>query len=91
MGYHYGSEELQSLAGKLRGASSDLEKGASAAPPPVEAGEVTGAISGFVGAMTSSLAGIVEGVGAAGDAVVSGKDIYGQGEEDAKADMPNDE
>lgn len=82
-------EQLQAIAHKLRGASGELESGADKPPPPVEAGEVTDAIQGFVGAMASSLAGIVEGVGAAGDAVVSGKDAYVQSDEDAKAQLPS--
>lgn len=90
MGYRAGSEEMQAVASKLRGASSTLEDGAADPPPPVQAGEVTDAISGFLGAMTSSLAGIVEGIGAAGDAVVSGKDAYLQAEDDAKAQMPTE-
>lgn len=88
IGYRTDTEQMHALASKLRGASSDLESGAADPPPPVQAGEVTEAINGFVGAMTSSLAGIVEGIGAAGDAVISGKDAYLQAEEDAKAHMP---
>lgn len=88
MGYHVDSEQLEAIADKLRGASAELEEGTASPPPPVQAGEVTEAIQSFVGAMTASLAGIVEGVGAAGDAVISGKDAYLQAEDDAQAQMP---
>lgn len=83
MGYEVDPGDMEALASRLRRGSADLEGGAGAPPPPVDAGEMTAAIRGLVGAMSASLAGVVEGVGAAGDAVVTARDSYETAEDDA--------
>lgn len=88
MGYEADKANLEGVAGRLRSGASSLESGAGAPPPPADAGVVTGAVNGLVGALTTSLAGVVEGIGAAGDAVATSRDSYAGAEQDASNRMP---
>ncbi|WP_020669574.1 hypothetical protein [Amycolatopsis nigrescens] len=87
-GYGVNPGDMEALASRLRNGAADLEAGAGAPPPPAEAGEVTGAISGLVGALCTSMAGVVEGVGAAGDAVATSREVYENAEHDAGGQVP---
>lgn len=86
-GYGVGPGALDGLASRLRNGASDLEGGASKPPPSPEAGEITTVVTGLVGALSTSLAGVVEGVGAAGDALITSRDAYETAEQDARADV----
>lgn len=66
---------LEGVAGKLRRASSALEGGASAPPAP-EAGACSAAVNAVLSLLSESVAGVVEGVGAAGDTVAKSRDVY---------------
>lgn len=88
MGYETDSANLEGVASRLRNGASSLESGAGAPPPPAEAGLVTSAVNGLVGALTAALAGVVEGIGAAGDAVATNRDSYVSAEQDAANRMP---
>lgn len=74
-GFRADPATLESVASKLRGASSDLEGGASPPPAP-EVGACTAAVSAVLSLLTESVAGVVEGVGAAGDAVAKSNERY---------------
>lgn len=74
-GFRADPATLDGVAGALRGASGDLEAGASAPPAP-EAGACTAAVNAVLSLLTESVAGVVEGVGAAGDAVAENRDAY---------------
>lgn len=82
-GYGVDLAALEGLASRLRDGADDLESGASLPPPP-EAGEITDVVEGLVAALSVSLAGVVEGIGAIGDSVVSSRDIYGAVEQDSR-------
>lgn len=86
-GYKADPGSLDGIASKLRNGANSLEEGAGSPPPPPSAGEISGVISGLVGALSTSLAGVVEGCGAAGDAVASGREAYETAEQDSRADI----
>lgn len=74
-GTHVDPDELTGLAGKLRNAATSLDE-APSPPPAPDVGEATEAVAGALALLTSSTAGIVEGLGATGDAVAEGRDLY---------------
>lgn len=74
-GFRADSATLDGVAAKLRDASSSLEGGASAPPAP-DAGAVTAAVNAVLSLHAESVAGVVEGVGAAGDTVAANRDTY---------------
>lgn len=74
-GFRADPATLESVASKLRGASSNLEGGASAPPAP-QVGACTAAVNAVLSLLSESVAGVVEGVGAAGDAVDRSRDRY---------------
>lgn len=77
---------LDNFASKLRNASTDLE--ATANPPEVpEAGEATGLIASMLSHMTLSMDGAVTGLGAAGDAVAAGREVFQVTEDDNRGRM----
>lgn len=67
--------ELDGVARRLRSGSDSLE-GASSPPPAPEAGDCTAPIAAVLAYLTESTAGVVEGVGAAGDAVAECNSDY---------------
>lgn len=82
-GYGVDLAALEGLGGRLRHGAEDLESGASLPPTP-EAGEITDVVESLVAALSVSLAGVVEGVGAVGDSVASSRDVYGAVEQDSR-------
>lgn len=84
-GTHADLDELGGLASKLRNAGSGLD-GSAAPPPAPDVGVATEAVAAAMALLTSSAAGIAEGVGAAGDAVAQGRDLYDETEQ-SNADM----
>ncbi|MBB3662884.1 MULTISPECIES: hypothetical protein [Prauserella salsuginis group] len=88
-GYGAGTGSLDGIASKLRNGASSLEQAAGQRPPAPNAGEISGVVQGLVGALSTSLAGVVEGCGAAGDAVASGRDAYEKAEQDGRTDVSN--
>lgn len=68
-------ETLEAVASKLRNASTDLK--ASASPPPKpEVGVVTDVVHNALGVLTNALGNTVTDVGALGDSVAKGRDLY---------------
>lgn len=77
---------LNGFAAKLRNASTDLENTTN--PPEVpEAGDATGILGSMLSHLTQSMAGAVTGLGAAGDAVANGQDIFQETEDTNRGDM----
>ncbi|MCX2734051.1 hypothetical protein OOZ19_27730 [Saccharopolyspora sp. NFXS83] len=74
-GLHADPALLAGLASKLRGASADLEGGASE-PPETRAGAVTGAVDGAIAVLAEALGNAVVDVGALGDAVAESRAVY---------------
>lgn len=87
MGYEVTPPEFDAIASKLRGSANDLD-GAASTPPVVDGGEVSSLIDGMLELHTESLAGIAEGVGAAGDGVAADRDAYVKAEHEARDGMP---
>lgn len=67
--------EMEGIASKLRSGGTQMESTASAPPAP-QVGASTQAVAGALAMLASSSAGISEGLGAIGDAVQSGRDLY---------------
>lgn len=68
-------ETLESIASRLRNASTDLES--AELPPAVpEAGEASGILASLLTHVTLSLDGGVVCLGAAGDAVASSRNVF---------------
>ncbi len=80
--------ELDGIASKLRSGGSQLEDGASAPPAP-DVGMSTQAVAAALAMLTSSTAGISEGLGAVGDAVQSGRDLYQDSDQSNAEDLHN--
>ncbi|MQA86714.1 MAG: hypothetical protein GEV03_19295 [Streptosporangiales bacterium] len=74
-GFRADPATLQDVAGRLHRAADDLEGGASPPPPP-EAGAVTAAVNAVLSLQAESLAGVVDGLGASGNAVSANRDAY---------------
>jgi hypothetical protein len=70
-------EVLDGVAQRLWTGSAGLEGGA-APPPAPEAGAVTGPIAATLSVLSQSLAGVVEGLAAAGDAVTETRGVYAE-------------
>ena len=85
-GYGVDLAALEGLASRLRNGTDDLESGASPPLPP-EAGEITDVVESLVAVLSISLAGVVEGIGALGDSVVSSRDIYGAVEQNSRNEI----
>lgn len=86
-GYDVNTGDLSGLASKLRGGANTLEEAAGKPPGAPDAGDITGVVQGLVGALSTSLAGVVEGCGAAGDAVESGREAYEEAEQNSRRDV----
>lgn len=67
--------ELEGLASKLHQGGAQLESVASPPPAP-QVGLSTQAVAAALAMLSSSAAGVSEGMGAVGDAVRSGRDLY---------------
>lgn len=80
--------ELDTIASKLRSGGAQLEDGASAPPAP-DVGMSTQAVAAALAMLTSSTAGISEGLGAVGDAVASGRDLYEEMDQSSAEDLHN--
>lgn len=76
---------LEGIASRLRRAGSDLESTASPPGTP-EAGDATGILAALLSHITLSMDGAVTGLGAAGDAVSSSRELFQQ-TEDGNRDM----
>lgn len=74
-GFHVQPAALEDLAGGLRDGSEALESSTSPPPAP-EVGACTAPVAAVLGLLTESAAGVVEGVGAAGDAVADSAALY---------------
>lgn len=74
-GLHADPGVLEGLASKLRTASADLESNATP-PPDVEAGVVTGAVTGALAMLTDGLGNISNGLASAGDATGESRSLY---------------
>lgn len=74
-GFRADPATLDGVASTLRGASADLE-GSGSPPPAAEAGACTAAVNAVLSLLSESVAGVVEGVGAAGDAVAESSARY---------------
>jgi hypothetical protein len=68
-------ETLDSVAGTLRNASSDLD-GSAGAPAAPQVGAASGAVAALLAFLADEAASISEGVGGAGDAVAAGGQSY---------------
>lgn len=66
---------LEAIASKFRNASTDLENSASPPPEP-QAGVVTGAVTGALAVLTNALGNVVTDMGALGESVAQGRDLY---------------
>ncbi|OLT38729.1 hypothetical protein BJF85_08605 [Saccharomonospora sp. CUA-673] len=88
-GYGVERDDLGGIARQLRSGATSLEEAAGDPPGAPEAGEITDVVQGLVGALSTSLAGVVEGCGAAGDAVESGRQAYETAEQDSRRDVAN--
>lgn len=66
---------LEALASRLRNASADMDSNATA-PPDVQAGVVTGAVTGALALLMDGLGNISTGIAAVGDATASSKALY---------------
>lgn len=86
-GYYADPASLAAVASRLRGASASLE-GAASPPPPPEAGACTALVAAVLAQLTDSLGGVVEGLGAAGDAVAESDGVYAETDK-AEADSLN--
>lgn len=75
VGFTAAPQDLDGIAAKLRGSANDLDAAAST-PPAVDAGEVSTVIDGVLQLHTESMAGVVEGLGAAGDEVAGNRAAY---------------
>ncbi|MPY85790.1 MAG: hypothetical protein GEV00_21405 [Actinophytocola sp.] len=83
---HVEQTALSGFAAKLRNASTDLENITS--PPEVpEAGDATGILGSILSHLTQSMDGAVTGLGAAGDAVANGGDIFQNTEDTNRGSM----
>ncbi|MHA6797917.1 hypothetical protein [Bounagaea algeriensis] len=80
--------ELDGIASKLRNGGSQLEDGASAPPAP-DVGMSTQAVAAALAMLTSSTAGISEGLGAVGDAVQSSRDVYQETDQTSAENLHN--
>lgn len=77
---------LDSIAGKLRTAGTDLENIAD--PPEVpEAGDATGVLASLLSHLTLSVDGVITGLGAAGDAVATSRETFQQTEDTNRDSM----
>lgn len=76
-GFRAGQPALEGIASKLRDGSTGLE-GTVVPPPPPEVGDCTAAVSAVLALLTDSIGGVVEGLGAVGDAVARSGVQYGE-------------
>lgn len=66
---------LEGYASRLRNAATDLE-GMASPPELPEAEEAAGLLASILSHVTTSLSEITSGLGAAGDSVASGSDVF---------------
>jgi hypothetical protein len=71
---------LEGISTTLLTASTDLES-LAAPPEPPEAGLATGILASMLSHVSTSIDGAITGLGAAGDAVTSSRELFGQTED----------
>ncbi|MBE9376398.1 hypothetical protein IQ251_18255 [Saccharopolyspora sp. HNM0983] len=79
-------DELEAIASKLRGGSSQLEE-AAAAPPAPDVGVATQAVAGALAMLTSNTAAISEALTVIGDAITSSRDLYQESDQISAEDL----